>query len=483
MSNFATEQMLLAVQTTKESAKTAEREYDRRADALQEKASRNINLFGGTAVSQVADLASDSRKICDALYASYQTLVKMLDSQCRPLLDQEPEIPAVRAVRDLIKWLNDESEIENNFTASLNAHNLGDVASVRYIPGIDNKMIQSFWDSTYHAIPGRADFERREKEEADRKKQAAADIRKAQYEESVKKTNSAKEQYLIDLEDWKVAVAEAERQRSTMLNNLAAQEKNRLEDLANEKYNSTVAEIEVEKTSIRSALGEAQSALSSLGFFQMGEKSRQKKRIDELNLKLSEAEKKLNTAKTTKDQEVRAITSKIAQKKAEWQIAAEEAYPIPEEPCPPGMTPQMFVSKKLQDALYETLRQYDMLTAEELFEKCAAAHNTSIARVNAMLRQMAGDRVYQLERARRMYYQAKPEKDPAEIAKENEKYKEAILNYLKSNGRCTVGDISNNCIDVMSLPIQKVSALTSQLYSEGKIHRTEDGRKAYFEAI
>ena len=100
-----------------------------------------------------------------------------------------------------------------------------------------------------------------------------------------------------------------------------------------------------------------------------------------------------------------------------------------------------------------------------------------------MLRQMAGDRVYQLERARRMYYQAKPEKDPAEIAKENEKYKEAILNYLKSNGRCTVGDISNNCIDVMSLPIQKVSALTSQLYSEGKIHRTEDGRKAYFEAI
>ena len=56
------------------------------------------------------------------------------------------------------------------------------------------------------------------------------------------------------------------------------------------------------------------------------------------------------------------------------------------------MTPQMFAAKKLQNALYETLCQYDMLTAEELFEKCAAAHNTSIARVNAMLRQMAGDR-------------------------------------------------------------------------------------------
>jgi len=82
-----------------------------------------------------------------------------------------------------------------------------------------------------------------------------------------------------------------------------------------------------------------------------------------------------------------------------------------------------------------------------------------------------------------MYYKAIPEKDPAEIEKENKKYKEAILNYLKSNGRCTVGDLSDNCTDVMSLPIQKVSALTSQLYSEGKIHRTEDDRRAYFEAI
>ena len=193
MSNTATEQMLLAVQMAQESAAQAEKEYNRGAEHIQSKAGQNINLFGGSATSQVADLASESRKICDALYASYQMLVKMLDNQCRPLLDQEPEIPSVRAVRDLIKWLNDESEIENNFTASLNAHNLGNVASVRYIPSIENKMIQSFWETTYHALPGRVDFEYREKEEADRKKQEAANIRKAQYEESVKKTDSAKE--------------------------------------------------------------------------------------------------------------------------------------------------------------------------------------------------------------------------------------------------------------------------------------------------
>jgi len=469
MSNIATEQMLLAVQTTKESAKAAETEYDRRADALQEKAGRNINLFGGTAVSQVADLASDSRKICDTLYASYQMLVKMLDSQCRPLLDQEPEFPAVRAVRDLIKWLNDESEIENNFTASLNAHNLGDVASARYFPSMDNKMIQSFWEATCHAHPGKVGFEQSEKEEADRRKREAADIRRAQYEESVKKMNSEKEQYLIDLENWKAAVAEVERQRTAMLSDLTAQEKKRLEDLADEAYTSAAAKIEAQKTKLQNELDETQAALSSLGFFQMSEKIRLKKQIKELSLKIAETRTKLSTAKTAKYNEVRTITSKITQMKAELQAAVEKACPMPEEPCPPGMTPETFAQQKRKDALYETLRQHDMLTPEELFEKCTAVHSFNVNYVKAMLRQMDGDRVYWVECARRMYYKAIPEKDPAEIEKENKKYKEAILNYLKSNGRCTVGDLSDNCTDVMSLPIQKVSALTSQLYSEGTL--------------
>lgn len=117
--------LLQLVQQAKESAAKAEREYERREDALQAKASQNIDLFGGHAVSQAVDLAAEARKMCDSLYAAYQTLVAMTDAQCRPLLAQQPGREAVRAVRDLIKWLNDESEIENNFSASLNYRDLG----------------------------------------------------------------------------------------------------------------------------------------------------------------------------------------------------------------------------------------------------------------------------------------------------------------------------------------------------------------------
>ena len=111
MSNSASEKLMQAVRLTKESAERAEREYDSGAERVQRMASQSIDLFGGSAVSQVADIASESRKICDALYASYQMLVKMLDEECRPLLDQEPDYRAVREVCNLIKWLNDESEI------------------------------------------------------------------------------------------------------------------------------------------------------------------------------------------------------------------------------------------------------------------------------------------------------------------------------------------------------------------------------------
>jgi hypothetical protein len=76
MSNAATEQMLLLVRNTKESAGRAEQEYDRKADQLQMKAGQGIDLFGGSAVSQVADIASTSRKICDELYAAYQMLIR-----------------------------------------------------------------------------------------------------------------------------------------------------------------------------------------------------------------------------------------------------------------------------------------------------------------------------------------------------------------------------------------------------------------------
>ncbi len=474
MSNTATEQMLSAIQTIKESARQAEQEYDRRADALQEKANQTIDLFGGTAVSQIADLAAASKNICDQLYAAYQSLVTILDGQCRPLLDQAPELTAVRAVRDTIQWLNSESEIENNFTASFHSHNLGEVASVRYMPAIESRMIQTFWETTYRALPGREAFERREKEEAELKEQEEAALRKALYEKSLKRSRAAEEQYQADLKAWQAAAAQAQSQRSAMLSDLEAAERKRLEAASHDTFHITSAQIEAEKQNDRADLAQAQASLSSLGLLQFGEKIRWKKKIEELNLRLAEAEQKLLAARNIRDQGIRSIASRIEQKQAQWQHSAEKAYPIPEEPCPPGMTPQQFENRKYQDAIYQTLSQHEKLTLEELQEKCHAVHDLSIFRIRALLRQME-DRVICEEIKYKLFFSAAPAKTPKESAAENHRYRQAIYEYILSVGCCTVSDISNNCMDVLTLPIQQVSKLTFQLYNEGKLHRTADG--------
>ena len=145
--------MLEAVKNVKIQAKSAERDYDFAAEMIGVKNERNIDLFGGTAVSQVADIAAASRKACDDLYSSYQTLVKLLDEQCRPLLSEGTDAYAIKEVAEMIKWLNSESEIGANFSGTLNGNALGSLVDVKYFPSIENKMIEKYWIAKVETHP------------------------------------------------------------------------------------------------------------------------------------------------------------------------------------------------------------------------------------------------------------------------------------------------------------------------------------------
>lgn len=176
----------------KSRAKSAEQAFDLANAAIQRKASRSIDLFGGSAQSTVADIARDARRACDDLFSSYQSLIVTLDESCRPLLSQDPALRAVKAVAETMKKLNDDSEIESNFTASLNGSSLGDVAGARYVPSMNCKMIQRYWEDRYAAWPGRAEQEAKERQEAQerkRKQEAAAkekyDAQMQQYEKDM----------------------------------------------------------------------------------------------------------------------------------------------------------------------------------------------------------------------------------------------------------------------------------------------------------
>lgn len=166
-SQQSTASMLQEVEEVRSKAKSAERLFDSRNHSIQIKASRSIDLFGGDATSRVVEIQADARAACDDLYTTYQTLIESLNGICRPLLAHNPGGEAIKAVADMIRYLNDESEIESNFTASLNGSSLGNVANSKYVPSISNKMIQKFWESQYASSPYAIEYEKKRRKDAE----------------------------------------------------------------------------------------------------------------------------------------------------------------------------------------------------------------------------------------------------------------------------------------------------------------------------
>ena len=75
------------------------------------------------------------------------------------------------------------------------------------------------------------------------------------------------------------------------------------------------------------------------------------------------------------------------------------------------------------------------------------------------------------------------EKKPTAQQTANEMVKTAILNGMERNRVYTVTEVIKEIPECAELTNQRVSALLRQLKDEGKVIRTEDKRKAYFQVV
>ena len=75
------------------------------------------------------------------------------------------------------------------------------------------------------------------------------------------------------------------------------------------------------------------------------------------------------------------------------------------------------------------------------------------------------------------------EKKPTAQQTANEVVKTAILNGMERNRVYTVTEVIKEIPECAELTNQRVSALLRQLRDEGKVIRTEDKRKAYFQVV
>ncbi len=149
----SSEKIMEAVAAAKAKYDVALRSYEAKAEDVENMSKRSINIGSGADMSRGVDIIATAVKACDELYATCQGLIVVLDETCRPLLDETTSTKAVVSVAGVIGWLNSESEIKNNYFASLNNSATQQVGTRQYIPSVENKVRQAYWEGKANVMP------------------------------------------------------------------------------------------------------------------------------------------------------------------------------------------------------------------------------------------------------------------------------------------------------------------------------------------
>lgn len=424
MTNEATNKIELMIERTRERAKQAEKRFDMSTDLIQKKASHSIDLFAGSAVSQVSDIAAESRKACDDLYASYQSLIVSLDEYCRPLLAEKPDASAVKNIAELMRWLNDESEIENNFTASLNGSSLGGVASGRYYASVECKMIQRYWEDKYHDMPEVIEAEEKNKKAEAVRRAEMEEKRKEQEKEAEEKYKREQEIYNQALSKWDEEVKRIKALREEKVREKEKEIEQKRKDIdtkTREEYNKCIDELSREIKKHKVTIYKAEKELNELGFFAFGKKSECKKRIQNEKERLDALSIDIEHEKGKYDQKNVENAKLIKKMKQNVDLEIEEKYPLPVKPSEPRKT------KEIRSHVSR-----DGMTAVQIANECI---------------------------------------------------KDEILDFLSDGTMYTIPEMQEQCFTLGELSNQRVSALVRQLMTEGKVERIEYKRQAYFKLI
>ena len=278
--------ILSAVESAEKDFREAEKKFDKEAEALKEKASRpHISLAlsaeeemyslqkqlndNAKIVREFADITADYWAACEALILS-------LDAICRPLLKENPSAKTIGIVsRFISKIIEDVSNLEIDFSVSLNSTNLGDVGSFNPKSSVVTQTIERLWKEAYKSHPDYAKDAKRIKDEEDAKERRIRENRKA----SKDRVNQviAREKELISAaksvnEKREIVIDEGNKRISDFEQKLLS-EASRLKTLL----------IDTEKERLQSELENAKQELKATGFFDFSNKKVLKAKISSFN--------------------------------------------------------------------------------------------------------------------------------------------------------------------------------------------------------
>ena len=392
MNEITSEKMLQIVSHAKEKAKQAMDDFDYASDMLEIKTKKQINLYGGTATSEVVDIAAESRDICDNIYISLQSLIQIVDEDCRPLITQQPSLTAVKEVYQLIKWLNEESKIKAIFSASVNSVDLGNIVSGRYIPKMESKMIEKYWEEKYdtwadwvysyggnNTMPIKLSENTLELENSLARTGQRIDFTPTPEEQEYAKVYR---QWQIDVEESKKQCEEESEQEVQNI-------KLNLEQKSKENYDKTVKEQNEEKEYQLNRIREAQAELKKLSFFKFAAINAQQEIINESDRKYKEASVKLEEAENEYKKDMERAGEEAESERYFIKKRVMKNYIEPEPPAKPLsiidiQNSNLAIKKAIRTGMDEGV----MYTIKDLRTQIPAIMDLSSIRLSSMIGQM-----------------------------------------------------------------------------------------------
>lgn len=172
---------------------------------------------------------------------------------------------------------------------------------------------------------------RKERETAEAERQRIEEAKKKEEfenQERIRKYKEAHDKWLFDCEETKT-------KRSNRVSELIEEEKAKLLKEASKRRNDSLNAVNklIENETNRKSL--AESTLSSLGLFQFGEKKKQKSIIEEASVKISNANKEIESVENIYVSEVSTIDEVVKKKLSSFQESVAEEIPMPEKPVKP----------------------------------------------------------------------------------------------------------------------------------------------------
>lgn len=363
-------------------------------------------------ISQLADIVSEANRITGELYANYESLVRAANTICKPYADQGVLPETLSRIVKFLEHINAEcSTLGSNFSASVNDVSLGGVASTRYSPTAEARMIETNW-KLLHSMHPDVEGEKRRREEKKRREREEREEKKRLEREK------ALAEYPAKLAEWEKKHAEAEAAREKWMAEARVQAEQELRDKIEKSRADALKRAQEQAAEGGRIKREAQVRIKSATFFQFAEKLQANEDTQRATVMIAEANEIAKNAQEEYAKAMANFASSLEDAIERKKRKLDSEIPLPRKPRDPNqasnepdydtLTDVQKANIEIKEAILDTLRDHGgKMTLTDIMSWCDAASSLSNQRVSALVRQLVTEgSVERTEEKRLAYFQA-----------------------------------------------------------------------------